>query len=245
MPKRPREVTWEYDQPPEPFPKIPGANGCFLAPSGRGKSTTLIAMLLGPYAHKFSRVYVFSPNVHVDSAWDSWKKFNREQLHVDEQKEQTMFDSWDEGKLRDIVDNQTKLTQYMKSRKYKKLFSICIIIDDWSDRLDVMKRAGGILTSLFIKGRHGGINTWVSAQALRTMHNVMRANFRFICVWKLNNQLEKQKLLEEFSGVLPPGVVEQFYQAATRDKHGFLYINLVGPEGPEFFKNFDRRLVWE
>ena len=106
-----------------------------------------------------------------------------------------------------------------------------------------MKRAGGILTSLFIKGRHSGINTWVSAQALRTMHSVARANFRFIVVWKLNNQLEKQKLLEEFSGVLPPGV-EQLYSIATAGKHDFMYINLVGQYGPEFYKGFDHRMVY-
>ena len=118
------------------------------------------------------------------------------------------------------------------------------MIDDWSDRQDVMKRAGGILTSLFTKGRHRGINTWVSAQTLRTMHSVARANFRFICVWKLNNQLEKQKLLEEFSGVLPPGVVEKMYAIATAGKHDFMYINLVGEDGPEFYKGFEHRMMY-
>ena len=152
-------------------------------------------MLLGPYAHKFVRVYIFSPNVHVDSAWDAWKKFNREILKVPDE-EKTMFDEWDEAKLKEIVAAQTKLIKHMKDKKMKKLYAICIVIDDWSDRTDVMKRAGGILTSLFIKGRHSGINTWVSAQALRTMHSVARANFRFIVVWKLNNALELGKLLE-------------------------------------------------
>ena len=100
MLKRPPEKVWKYDQPPDPFPQIPGANGLFLAPSGRGKSTSLIAMLLGPYAQKFARVYIWSPNVFVDSAWDAWKKFNRDVLKVDEEKEQTLFDEWDETKLK-------------------------------------------------------------------------------------------------------------------------------------------------
>ena len=183
--------------------------------------------------------------MHVDSAWDTWKDFNRKVLKVDEEKEQTMFDEWDEQKLKEIVAQQTKLIKHMKDKKMKKLYAICIVIDDWSDRTDIMKRAGGILTSLFIKGRHSGINTWVSAQALRTMHSVARANFRFIVVWKLNNQLEKQKLLEEFSGVLPPGVVEQMYSIATAGKHDFMYINLVGgDDGPTFYKGFDHRMLY-
>ena len=148
-----------------------------------------------------------------------------------------MFDEWDEAKLKEIVAQQTKLIKHMKDKKMKKLYAVCIIIDDWSDRQDVMKRAGGLLTSLFIKGRHSGINTWVSAQALRTMHSVARSNFRFIVVWK-------KKMLEEFSGVMPPGVVDNMYAIATEGKHDFMYINLVGQDGPEFYKGVDHRMIY-
>jgi hypothetical protein len=34
-----------------------------------GKTTTLIAMLLGPYKGIFDQVHVFSPSVDIDSAW--------------------------------------------------------------------------------------------------------------------------------------------------------------------------------
>ncbi len=56
--KRPPEVSWNFKKPPEPFPQTPGANGCFLAPSGMGKTTTLIAMLLGPYSKVFDQIHV-------------------------------------------------------------------------------------------------------------------------------------------------------------------------------------------
>ena len=77
-------------------------------------------MLLGPYAaRRFARVFIFSPNVHVDSAWDSWKKFNREVLKVDEEKEHTMLDEWNEVKLKEIVAQQTELIKHMKDKKMK------------------------------------------------------------------------------------------------------------------------------
>ena len=76
------------------------------------------------------------------------------------------------------------------------------------------------------------------------MHSVARANFRFIVVWKLNNELEKKKLLEEFSGVMPPGVVEKMYAIATEGKHDFMFINLVGEDGPEFYSGFDHRMIY-
>ncbi len=62
MLKRPAEVSWNFRKPPDPFPQTPGANGCFLAPSGMGKTTTLAAMLLGPYSKVFE-THVFSPSV--------------------------------------------------------------------------------------------------------------------------------------------------------------------------------------
>ena len=63
-------------------------------------------------------------------------------------------------------------------------------------------------------------------------------------MWKLNNQLENQKLLEEFSGVMPPGVVEKMYAIATAGKPDFMFINLVGEDGPEFYKGFDHRMIY-
>ena len=63
--KRPAEKKWIYAQPRVPYPPSP-SRGLFLAPSGQGKSTTLIAMLLGPYAKVFDKVYVFSPSVEID-----------------------------------------------------------------------------------------------------------------------------------------------------------------------------------
>ena len=69
MLKRPVEIHWNFKKPPEPFPQTPGCNGVFSAPSGIGKTTTLVAMLLGPYKGIFDQVHVFSPTVDIDSAW--------------------------------------------------------------------------------------------------------------------------------------------------------------------------------
>ncbi len=73
--KRPVEKTWNWKQVKEPFPQVPGCNGCFLAPSGQGKTTTLIAMLLGPYASIFSEIHVLSPSCEIDSARDPVREF--------------------------------------------------------------------------------------------------------------------------------------------------------------------------
>ena len=73
--KRPEEKKWNWRTPDAPYPQTPGANGCFLAPSGQGKTTTLIALLIGPYKKVFDEIHIFSPSVEIDSAWDPVRDF--------------------------------------------------------------------------------------------------------------------------------------------------------------------------
>ena len=47
--------------------------------------------------------------------------------------------------------------------------------------------------------------------------------------------MEKKKLLEEYSGVLTAGVVEEMYAIATEGAHDFLFINIAGSEGVQFY----------
>ena len=78
--KRPKEIKWNWAQPGEPFPPAP-RRICFLGPSGSGKTTTLISMLLGPYKKIYKGLYVFSPSVQIDSAWDPVKEFVKNLKH--------------------------------------------------------------------------------------------------------------------------------------------------------------------
>ena len=54
----------------------------------------------------------------------------------------------------------------------------------------------------------------------------------------------ENKLLEEFSGVLPPGVVDQMYEIATQGDHDFLFIGIAGAEGVHVCNMFGQQLVY-
>ena len=111
--RRHPEIHWNFKKPPEPFPQTPGANGCFLAPNGVGKTTTLIAMLVGPYRGIFDQIHVFSPSVDIDSAWGPVKEFAQ---HL----EGSSFHSeWDEAALRQILDEQREKIRKLKDAKTK------------------------------------------------------------------------------------------------------------------------------
>ena len=99
MLKRPKEVVFEYPQPPAPYPPSQ-RSGAFIGPSGVGKTTTAISLLMGPYRHCYSRVYVFSPScaLGVDPAWDAWRKHVRIEMKVPDD-EKTMWDQWEPDTL--------------------------------------------------------------------------------------------------------------------------------------------------
>ena len=239
--KRPVEKHWNFRTPPAVFPQTPGCNGCFLAPSGQGKTTTLISILLGPYAKVFDEVHVFSPSVDIDSAWDPVREFAKGL------KASSFNSEWDEKALHEIMAAQKATIKELKLAKSKKPLPQCLtIIDDFADRPDIMHSAGNILTSLFIRGRHFGSSCWLSSQKLTAISTVARVNFRFMLVWRLRNQREVLSLMEELSAVYPIDILHQMYETAIGDEdHSLWYINMVAKKDDMFHIRFEHKMQLE
>ena len=240
MLKRPPEVHWNFRTPPEPYPQTPGCNGVFLAPSGMGKTTTLISMLLGPYRRCFDQIHVFSPSVDIDSAWGPVKEF------AEHLQGSSFHSEWDEPALRKILEEQKERIKQLKDAKTKKpLPQILTIIDDHADN-PIMHSATGILTTLFIRGRHFGSSCWLSSQKLTAISTVARVNFRFLCVWRLRNQKEIIALMEELSAIYPVKVLHEMYETAVAEPHSFWYINLVQKRKEDmFYLRFEQKMIYD
>ena len=238
MLKRPAEKSWRWAKPPEPFPQTPGANGCFLAPSDMGKTTTLIAMLLGPYSLCFDEVHVFSPSVEIDSAWDAVRQF------AQALPQSSFHSEWDEGALLAILERPRRRIKTLKEEhSTRPLPQILTIVDDVADRSDIMHKAGSILTTLFIRGRHFGSSCWLSSQKLTAISTVARVNFRFMLVWRLRNQKEVISLMEELSAIYPVRILHEMYDLATEEPHSFWFIDLVAKsKASMFYVRFEERL---
>ena len=240
--QRPTEVQWNFKKPPDPFPQTPGANGCFLAPSGMGKTTTLISMILGPYRGIFDQIHVFSPSVEIDSAWVPVKQFAS---HLEGS---SFHAEWDEQALKSIMDKQREKIRQLKDAKSKKpLPQVLTVIDDFADRPDILHNANNILTTLFVRGRHLGSSCWLSSQKLTAISSIARVNFRFMCVWRLRNQREIVSLMEELSALYPMQVLHEFYETAISDEdHSFWFINLVAKKKEDMmFIRFEHKMMLE
>jgi hypothetical protein len=190
----------------------------------------------------FDAVHVFSPSVDIDSAWDPVRDFAKGL------RERSFHNEWDEPALLEILAKQTALVKEKQVvHSTKPLPQALIIIDDFADRYDVMKSAGNVLTTLFIRGRHFGCSCWISSQKLTAISTVARVNFRFLCVWRLRNQKEIVALLEELSAIYPIPTLHDMYEAAVSDEaHSWWYIDLVAKEKKRMFHiRFEHRQIVE
>ena len=103
-----------------------------VGPSGSGKTVLLTNMILDIYKGCFSRIYIWSPSVEVDSTWkpvkdhirDHIKPYDREKYH---------FDSYDPSKLEQVVKTEQKTIYYQKEQKHKDLYQILTVVCDFAD----------------------------------------------------------------------------------------------------------------
>ena len=236
--KRPPEKQWKYSQPPEPFPPAP--SWLFLGPSGSGKTTTLVSMILGPYKHVFDAIYVFSPSVEIDSAWDPVKEHMK---HLKNKGE--CFSEWDEGALRSILDKQRdEIRELKKAKTPKSLPQVLIILDDMADT-GVMHHATGILTTLMIRGRHFGCSTWISSHKFTALSTVARVNLQAMLIWRLRNAKEIASIVEELGALYDPRVLMEMYDAAISDEvYSFWYLLLTAKRKDDmFWIRFEKSLL--
>ena len=188
----------------------------------------------------FDELHAFSPSVEIDSAWDPVKEYAKGL------KKAGFHSEWDEKALREALDEQRGKIKELKAAKTKKpLPQILIVIDDFADRYDIMRRAATVLTTLFIRGRHFGSSCWVSSQKLSAISTVARVNFRFLLVWRLRNRKEIESLLEELSAIYPIPVLHEMYETALSDQdYSFWYINLVAKKKQDMFHiRFEHKMV--
>ncbi len=109
--------------------KLP-TRAIIVGPSGSGKTVLLQSMILDIYRGCFSRIYVFSPSIHVDYTWQAVKDFIKNEMKVAEtDTDKFYYDSYQPEALSNIINTQHKIVDYMKRHGHKKLYQIMIIVD--------------------------------------------------------------------------------------------------------------------
>ena len=216
-----------------------------LGPSGSGKTVLLVNMVLNIYKNCFSRIYIFSPSINVDSVWLPVKKYIEHEMKIDTKKEQCYFEEYNSSDLKNIIDTQHKIIEFMKSKKdvNKNLFQILVVIDDMADNPKLCRNSQ-LLNSLYIRGRHNQISTITSVQKLRSLSTIIRVNTTELYIYRLRNYKEIESLIEELSALYPKKIIFQIYNLATESPHSFLYIKLTEHNKKDmFYKNLTEKII--
>ena len=165
-----------------------------------------------------------------------------------EQKEPCLYDEFDHEMLREHLAEQLELIQFVKKRAAKRGkrtaegFQTCVIVDDFADMPSVMRKAGGVLNSLAIRGRHANISLFILTQKYRALAPELRLNANAIFFFRQRSRFDLDAFPEENSGSVPRKELEGLYRRATMADHGFLYVDLMGVV-PRFFSSFKSELI--
>ena len=154
------------------------------APSGGGKTVLLSNLILDVYRGCFSRIYIFSPSIDIDYTWAPVKKYIEHELNaIETDDDKFYYSEYDPGALENIIETQHKITNYMKKHKYKTLYQILIVIDDFADD-PIFTRKSTLLHQLYVRGRHNSISTITSAQKYNVIAPIVRINATQLYVFK-------------------------------------------------------------
>ena len=74
-------------------------------------------MILDIYRDCFSRIYIFSPSIHVDYTWGPVTDYIEKDMKVKHTEEEpTYFGDYDPDELEKIINTQHKIITYMKNK---------------------------------------------------------------------------------------------------------------------------------
>ena len=92
-----------------------------IGPSGSGKSTLLVSMILDIYRGAYERIFLWSPSVNLDSIWLPVKKYSKEGLKVDTDKEPCWWDEFSVVDLERVIGTQNKIFEYQKQTRNEEV----------------------------------------------------------------------------------------------------------------------------
>ena len=224
-------------QPKAPFRALP-ANSLHIGPSGSGKSLTLLRTLMDKdkLGKMFDRYMLMSPNIFIDPQYKALIQYVEDT--TGQKRNDFCFEEFDQAALKQLMEDQKKANAYLRKQGAKRLLSACVVVDDFGERVDIVRAHGSAINSLFTRGRHLQISCYgLLLQRFKLANPTIRYNAHCLYVHKLTSAGDLEALAEIFSEVC--GGKDNFvaiYRAATKKKYGFLFITMGAK--PRFYNGY-------
>ena len=137
-----------------------------LGPSDSGKTVFIQSLTVDLMSTRgggsvFLHIYLWSPSIHMDPAWQTVKDFARKVESTEQNEEECFFEGFNPVDLQGVIDKQQKLIESLKSRGARTLPNMLIVLDDIADNEQIARREV-LLHQLFFRGRHAKISTLIA-----------------------------------------------------------------------------------
>ena len=209
----------------EQVPKLP-CRSILVGSSSSGKGVVIQNLILDIYRDCFERIYLFSPSIFVDQTNKAITDYLDSKIQLSEDEPSLYYDTYDPDSLENIINTQKKIITHQKSKNVKKLCSIAIVVDDFADD-PTFSRNSKLLHSLFTRGRHSQISTFIATQKFNALATILRVNADTLYVFRLRNYSDLNTFLDEVSAIVDRKVLLQMYKKAIDEDFGFLTVKLT------------------
>ena len=96
------------------------------------------------------------------------------------------FNHYDPEALHDILVTQHQITDYTKTKTFKRLFHILIIINEFADSPECARQSK-MMHFLKVRGRHNMISTIAATQKFNAIHPIIGVNATELYAYRLRN----------------------------------------------------------
>ena len=225
-----RDAKNDSIEAPSPFfPKIPFS--MYIVGQVKAGKSTLLSNILPLYMDAFDKVFFISPTHNLCP-----EAINLLDTYPE-------IESYGNIEAVDVIVK--KMTSVNKGKSPNKKLKALLIMDDMiADIKKYGRRDSNFIKKLALNRRHIGISMIILSQVFRECPNAIRSNQSSFAVFRLENQLERKKVIEELSGFLGVKKFEKLFVDATTDPYSFLSINFDASEKKyQYSKNFNEIIL--
>ena len=201
--------------------------------------------------HDLGRVQrMLQPSLHIQHQYwyrpnlgSSHKKYIKAEIKPDPA-EKIFFNTYDPEALREIINTQHQVVEYMKKEKYNFLYQILIVVDDFADD-PAFTRNSSLLHQLYMRGRHQMISTITATQVYRAISPVVRKTSRIYVYsdWE-TNLIWMRSLKKPALYLIKQHYILKFYKATMAEPYSFLYVKLTAKTRSDmFYESFSEPII--
>jgi len=160
--------------------------------------------------------------------------------------EEWFFDDYDDGKFRELMENQKRVVTLLKEQGQLKTLAdrVLVIFDDQVGSPLFSGQKQAYFKGINTKHRHHSASFIMVSQGYKEIPKTIRTNWTCLLLFKIGNMKELFVVYEEFQMGLSWDQWLELYQEATSEDFQFLFIDMYGPKNFRMRKNFDKALVF-